>query len=254
MLNLFITSLTVVLVYKILVFFISLSLKRNDIADISWGISFILVAIVSLLRSKGENLTLFLLSTLVLIWGARLAARVALRNHGKNEDSRYQKLRKDFGKFFLVRSFLQVYILQGILAVLVAFPILVASENPSNLGWLSLFGLVIWLFGFFFEVVGDFQLDQFISKSENKGKVLKTGLWKYSRHPNYFGEITMWWGILLITLQSENSLLAMIGPLLITFLIIYVSGIPMLEKKYTGNTEYEDYKKTTSVLLPLPRK
>ncbi len=250
------TSILIVLCYKTLVFALSVFLKRNDIADVSWGISFILIAIVALLKNEGSNPTLVLLSLLITVWGLRLAIRIALRNRKKNEDSRYREMLAGSRKFFYLKSFLQVFILQGFLAILVSLPIIFVGVygNNQNLGILVLLGFLIWLLGFFFEVVGDWQLDQFIANPENKGKIMTQGFWKYSRHPNYFGEITMWWGIFVIALSTPNSLGAIIGPLSITFLIVFISGIPLLEEKYTGNKDYETYKQQTSILIPLPPK
>lgn len=251
MVNLLLTVTTIILGYKTFVFVLSIFLKRNDIADVSWGLSFILIVIVTLVYTSGLNLSLILVSTLVGIWGLRLSLRVATRNAAKKEDFRYKKIRES-GNFFFIRSFLQVYLLQGLLAIIVGFPIVHLGVNGAGkeLDHLSYLGLVVWLVGFFFETVADYQLDKFTSKTENKGKILKNGLWKYSRHPNYFGEITMWWGIFLISLSIQPGIYSIISPLTITFLITKVSGIPMLEEKYNGNKSYEDYRTKTSVLIP----
>jgi len=254
MVNLIISTLLVVLVYKTLVFLLSVFLKRNDVADVSWGISFVLIAIITLTHSIYPNPTLLLISTLITIWGFRLAFRIAVRNRKKKEDFRYVEMLKDSGKFFYLKSFLQVFLLQGLLAVLVSFPTLIAGTfgGSHNLGFLAFLGLALWIVGFFFEVVGDWQLDQFMKNPENKGKILNQGLWKYSRHPNYFGEIVMWWGIFLIVVAVPNGIWSIIGPLIISFLILFVSGIPLLEKKYRSNQAYKVYKRHTSTLIPLP--
>lgn len=254
MINLILISTFLVLVYKTLVFFLSLILNRNDIADVSWGLSFILITIVSILYAKNYSLAAILVSFLVLIWGVRLAVRIFLRNQKKKEDYRYAKLREE--KNFRLRSFFQVYVLQGLLAVLVSLPVIFAIyyAPAAGLSWLIYLGLLAWLIGFFFEAVGDYQLDKFLANPNNKGHVLQTGLWKYSRHPNYFGEIAMWWGIFLMAVSVPYGWVSVLGPVTITFLITKVSGIPMLEKKYAGNSEFEDYKKRTSVLIPLPNR
>lgn len=256
MINLILLSTVVVLIYKTIVFVLSLLLRRNDIADVSWGLSFILILVTSLNYTGNFNPLIALVSILVVIWGGRLAARIYLRNRVKKEDFRYQKLREEAGKNFLIRSFLQIYILQGLLAVAVSLPVIfiIYFGQEVGLGWLAYAGLIIWLVGFFFEAVGDYQLDKFLSQSENKGHLLQTGLWKYSRHPNYFGEVTMWWGIFLIAVSVPNGYLSILGPATITFLITKVSGVPMLEKKYIGNREFENYKSRTSVFFPLPQK
>lgn len=141
------------------------------------------------------------------------------------------------------------------LSVLVAIPVIGIIFFPVKfLNTLDYIGICIWVIGFFFEVVGDSQLDKFKNENKDKDEVLATGVWRYSRHPNYFGEITMWWGIFLVSLNNGNILLNLIGPLTITLLITKVSGIPMLEKRYRGNKKYEIYKEKTSVLIPLAPK
>ncbi len=254
MLNLVLITLLVVLLYKTLVFLLSLLFKRNDIADISWGTSFILVVLLTAFLTGSSSYKFLIISTLVLIWGIRLAVRIFIRNRAKKEDFRYKKIREETkGQLFYIRTFLQVYMLQGLLAVVVCLPIIVTGFYKSSLTLFSFIGIVIWIIGFIFESIGDYQLDEFKKSEKNKGKVLKTGLWKYSRHPNYFGEIVMWWGIFLISFPPV-WIITVLSPLTITFLITKVSGIPLLEKHYEGNLEFEEYKKHTSVLIPLPKR
>lgn len=254
MLTLLVLVVSIVLAYKSFVFLLSLKLKRNDIADASWGLAFILILLASIFLTGHQGLLITVISLLIFVWGFRLAIRIFLRNIKKSEDYRYAKMREE--KNFILKSFLQVYVLQGLLAILVSLPIIfiIYFGKDSSLNWLSYLGLTVWLIGFFFEAVGDLQLDQFIADPNNKGKIIQSGLWKYSRHPNYFGEITLWWGIYLIALSVPFGYLSIFGPAAITFLIIKVSGIPLLEKKYEGNSEFENYKKKTSVLVPLPNR
>jgi steroid 5-alpha reductase family enzyme len=228
---------------------------RNDIADVAWGSGFILVAVVSLIAGGVYSTRGLLVSGLVLIWGLRLALHIHSRNRGKGEDPRYRKWREEWGRWFVLRSFLQVFMLQGILLLLVAMPVIFANQAPAApLGWLDLPGLAIWLFGFGFEAVGDWQLLKFIRKPGNKGKLMTDGLWRYTRHPNYFGEVTLWWGIWLMTLTLPGDWLTIIGPLTITFLILKVSGIPMLEKPYEDRDDFKEYQRRTSAFFPLPPK
>ena len=131
---------------------------------------------------------------------------------------------------------------------------IISSQSQPNLNILDYAGALLWLFGFFFETVGDWQLAKFLEKKNSKEKVMKTGLWKYSRHPNYFGEVTMWWAVFLITTNSPLGFYGIISPLIISFLILFVSGVPLLEQKYAGDPEYEEYKKKTSKFIPLPPK
>ncbi len=239
-------------------FIISLFLKRNDIADIAWGPGIALAAWSSwVIAGQPFTLTTLVVLGLVSIWAARLGIRIFLKNSKKGEDPRYARWREAWGRTFYVRSYLQVYLLQGFLMVVVGYSAVHASlysiAVPEALTYI-VFGGAIWLVGFFFEVVGDWQLDRFITNPLNKGRLMRYGLWAYSRHPNYFGEITMWWGIWLIVLPLPLSLLALISPVTITLLICFVSGIPLLEASLAKHPEFAEYKRTTSVLIPWRQK
>jgi len=236
-------------------FVISLIKKRNDVADVAWGLGFVLIAWASFIISDNENWQGILVGILVSIWGIRLAWHINSRHKGKPEDSRYAVWRRDWGNYFLIRSYLQVFILQGIFLLIISTPIMLINKNATGeLNLLLIIGFVIWLIGFYFESVGDKQLANFIHNPENKGKLMTEGLWKYSRHPNYFGEVTQWWGIWLIALSVPYGWLAIIGPITITILILFVSGVPLLEKKYKGRNDFEAYKERTSIFIPLPPK
>jgi len=226
---------------------------RNDIADVAWGLGFTLVAVVSLVAGDVYSPRGLLVSGLVLAWGLRLALHIHNRNRGRGEDPRYRQWREEWGKWFVLRSFLQVFMLQGALLLLVAVPIVFVNTAPAGpLGWLDLLGLAVWLYGFGFEAVGDWQLLKFIRNPGNKGKLMTSGLWRYTRHPNYFGEVTLWWGIWLMTLCLPGGWLTIVGPLTITILILKVSGIPMLEKPYEDRADFQEYKRRTSAFFPLP--
>ena len=242
-------------VFVTLIFVMSLVLKRNDIADVAWGTGIFVVALVSFLSAPKSDLML-LLTVLAALWGLRLTLRIFLRNRKKGEDFRYRKWRKDWGKWFYVRSFFQVYMLQGFLMIVVGYSFIHASVfgGATSLGALSVFGVLVWATGYLFEVVGDWQLDSFIASKPRKGEILSTGLWNYSRHPNYFGEVVCWWGIWLTTVTLPMSFIALVSPLTITFLILKVSGIPMLEEGFLDNPNFQEYKKRTSAFFPLPPK
>jgi len=248
------TSLVLVLfVYMTMWFVVSLIKKRNDVADVAWGLGFTLMAWVSYFLSGSSGARGLLVGILVSVWGLRLAWHIHARNKGKAEDYRYLAWRKEWGKWFYIRSYLEVYLLQGALLFLIVLPVLIINKGISaTLGFLDLLGVVVWLFGFYFEAVGDAQLSRFIKNPANKGKLLRGGLWRYTRHPNYFGEVTQWWGIWLIALSVPSGMIGIIGPLTITFLILKVSGIPLLEKKMEENPDFADYKRKTSVFIPLP--
>ncbi len=238
-----------------LLFLLSVLVKRNDIADIAWGAGIFLVALISYITGPQTTVTV-LLTTIAGLWGMRLALRIFFRNLKKGEDFRYKQWRDTWGKWFYLRSLFQVYLFQGLLMIVIGYPFIHAAVYgaDSQLGILSVLGVAVWCVGYFFEVVSDYQLDVFIKNPTNKGAVMDQGLWQYSRHPNYFGEVTMWWGVWLITLSLPFGIFTIISPLVITFLILEVSGIPMLEKKFAGNPKFEEYKKRTSVFIPLPQK
>jgi steroid 5-alpha reductase family enzyme len=232
-------------------FILSLILKRNDVADVAWGTGIFIVALISYFTGEGSSLSL-LLTIIAGLWGLRLTTRIFLRNRRKAEDFRYKKWRDEWGRWFYLRSYLQVYLLQGFLMVVVGYSFVHVNVYGADVGLsaISYAGILIWVIGYFFEVVGDYQLDKFIHNPGNGGKIMSTGLWKYTRHPNYFGEVIMWWGIWLMIATVPISYIALISPLMITFLILKVSGIPMLEKAFADNPNFQEYKKRTNAFFP----
>ncbi len=247
----FVTLGIVLFAYVNVWFIVSLIKKRNDVADIAWGIGFVVLTWTSFFISGESGQRGVLVGILVCVWGLRLAFHIHTRNAGKSEDYRYAAWRKAWGDRFFVRSYGQVFLLQGLLLFVVALPILVINkrEGPA-IGLLDVAGVAVWLFGFVFETVGDAQLARFIADPANKGRLIQSGLWRYTRHPNYFGEVTLWWGLWLIALSVPFGWLAVIGPITITFLILKVSGIPMLEDKMEKNPDFAEYKERTSEFFP----
>lgn len=256
LLNSALTSFIGLFLYMNIFFVASVIKKRNDIADIAWGLGFIFISIITLFLEKNFGEKQILLNTLILLWGLRLAFQIYLRNRNKKEDFRYKKWRKDWKEKFYLKTYFQVFMLQGLFLFIISLPIIINnSSNAADLNLISFFGLIIWIIGYFFEAVGDWQLYIFKKSPHKEGEIMNHGLWKYTRHPNYFGEVTMWWGIFLISLEFQYWYLGILSPILITFLILKVSGIPLLEKKYIGNKNFELYKKRTSVFLPwFPKK
>ncbi len=237
--------------YMIILFIISILRANNSIADIAWGPGFVLAGLTAFFYHEAFGPRNFLVMFLLAVWGFRLGIRIYLRNRGQAEDWRYKKWRDEWGRMFFLRSFFQVFILQGILLILNMSPVLIVhSQKSGSLSWLDAIGLAIWIIGFIFEAVGDWQLDRFLKDKTNRGKVMDRGLWRYTRHPNYFGEVTMWWGLFVIALASPFGWLGVVGPLIISYLILFVSGIPMTELGMAGDAAFEAYKKRTSVFIP----
>lgn len=234
-------------------FLVSLVKKRNDVADIAWGLGFVLLAWSSFFLADETSWRGFLVCVVVSIWGVRLAWHIYKRNKDKTEDYRYLAWRRKWGKFFYLRSYLQVFLLQGFFLFLISLPILFVNfGNGPDLGWLDILGFSVWAVGFLFEAIGDAQLAKFIKNPDNKNKIMQSGLWAYTRHPNYFGEVVGWWGLWLVAASEPGGWVAFIGPLIITVLILKVSGIPMLEKKLEKNQDFIKYKQRVSVFFPLP--
>lgn len=235
-------------IYMTLLFFLALARRDNSIVDIAWGGGFTLVAWqTDLYYAHPWSL---LAAILISIWGLRLALYIGLRNRRqKSEDWRYAQWRRDWGKWFVPRSYLQVFMLQGFLMWLIALP-LMQRPGSERLIWFQYLGVLIWLFGFLWETIGDWQLQRFKSDPQNKGKIMTSGLWGLSRHPNYFGEIVLWWGFFLFALPFGKWWLSLISPITITWLLTRVSGVPMLEKKYKDNPAFKAYAKKTPPLFP----
>jgi len=246
-----------VMIYMTAMFFFAWYRKDNSIADVAWGVGLIMIAWYAIATFALPSLAQVIVTVLVIVWGVRLSTHIYLRNKGKGEDYRYAQWRRAWGKWFLLRSYWQVFVLQGLLMLLVASPILVTNTTSYFAGgeWMLWLGVSIWICGFVFESVGDYQLKQFVKSNPISGKIFTQGLWKYTRHPNYFGEVVMWWGIGLIAWVASFSWVVWIGPITITILIRFVSGVPMLERKYIDNQVYQSYVQRTNALFPWkPRK
>lgn len=248
--------------YMNIAFIVSLIRRDNGTADIFYGGGFIIISVITYYLTYYKPLS-FILMLLILAWGIRLAVRITFRNHGKPEDYRYKKYRDEWGKFFIPRSYLQIYMLQGLVIYLISFPIIFLGIFGSYFYFLPIliFGITLWTIGFLFESVADLQLDRFIKNPVNKRELLTKGLWKYSRHPNYFGEALMWWAIAIFSIGGIyftfglKSLIVLISPVLITQTLLKYSGVPMLEKKAQEKTGWQEYKRKTNMFFPwFPKK
>lgn len=244
-----------IFIYFLSFFVVGTIVKNNSIVDIGWGIGFVFVAWYRLITDASATLPVYLMTLLISIWGLRLFYHILKRNRGKGEDFRYAKWRQDWGKWLIPRAFFQIYMLQGFFMFVIALPvILVPTEDIGFSLILGLLGPLVWVKGFFFEAVGDHQLKVFLRDPANRGQLMTTGLWRYTRHPNYFGEATMWWGIFLLALAGGAPLITILSPITITFLLVKVSGVPLLEESMKKKPGYEEYAKRTSVFVPwLPK-
>lgn len=242
--------------YMTLASFLALAWRDNGIADIAYGGAFILLAASAYMLGPQAPLALFL-TCIVSVWALRLSYRITRRHRGKPEDFRYAAWRAAWGRWFVVRSYVQIYLLQGAIASIIAAPVVAASLTGAAASPVSFVaGFAAWLIGFAFEVVGDAQLDRFVARPEHRGMLMTTGLWRYSRHPNYFGEALMWWGIAIIACGALTpaagalAFLVFASPVLITFLLLKVSGVPLLEAKLSQHPAWDAYARATNAFVP----
>ena len=228
--------------------------KTDLVTDISYGLTFVIIAGAQLLRVPNPSLLQILMNVLVIIWGVRLAGYLFVRILKTKRDARFDGVREN------PRKFLGFWALQAVTVPLVMLPVTVGSgvQDESPLSVVQALGLMISLLGLVIETVADTQKFRFKNDPANKDRWVDVGLWKYARHPNYFGEMLVWWGLLIampVTISLGGFVLAMIGPLFISFLLLFVSGVPPLEKRYRekfkGNKQYAEYVRSTSLLVPV---
>jgi steroid 5-alpha reductase family enzyme len=256
--HIFLQAFLVIMSLMAILWVVSIMLKNVSIVDLFWGFGFVLIAAFYFLHTEGFEPRKILITIIVALWGFRLSAYLAWRNIGKGEDFRYKEFRKKYGeKRYWWISFFQTFLLQGVLMWLISAPLLGAQYSIQNkaLGILDYSGTALWTIGFIFETGGDLQLAFFRADPLNIGKVLNTGFWKLTRHPNYFGDSAVWWGYGLICL-SAGSYLPVLGSVLMTALIIKVSGVALLEKSLKEQKpEYKEYIESTSAFFPwFPKK
>lgn len=245
----YLTGILVALIFFSALYLIAQKINNNSIVDMGWGPGFALIAWVLWLLIPDYP---FYLTLLVSLWALRLFWHIGLRNWGKPEDFRYQDMRKNWGDRQRIKAFTNVFMLQATLQLMIALSYMgVTSEINTFI--LVVLGSLIFAFGLTFEAIGDWQLSNFV-KTKKPGQVMTTGLWRYTRHPNYFGEATLWWGIYLVALGFGAPLWTIISPITITVLVRYVSGVPLLEKKYADNPAFKAYAETTSIFIPMKPK
>jgi steroid 5-alpha reductase family enzyme len=239
-------------------YYFGLRWRRNDLADVVWGLGFIVIAWTGAIAGGHltTSWTVVLVNLLVTIWGLRLAYHIGQRfRHSKQEDKRYQEQRQGWGKDQAWHSLINVFLPQGALMLVVSLPVTLVNANaPATAGWLVWVGMLIWLFGFIYEATGDRQLKGFLNDPTHRGQIMMAGLWQYSRHPNYFGEVTQWWGLAIVALSVPYGWIGLLGAATITYLITRVSGVPLAEASMNGRPEWEAYKRHTPALIPWPRR
>ena len=253
--EIYLSALGIILIGMWALWIISVILKNVSIVDLFWGVGVAAVAWIYFALSEGYETRKLLVAALATIWGARLSLYLARRNIGKGEDFRYRASRERYGKKYWWLSFFQTFIFQGIGMWIISIPLLVAQFNatPSRLTVLDIAGVVVWGVGFYFEAVGDWQLMRFKADPENKGKLLDAGLWRYTRHPNYFGDAAVWWGYFLIAAATPDGWMTVYAPLLMTFLLVRVFGAAQIERTLKASKPgYAEYVARTSAFIPLP--
>ncbi len=235
---------------------LSVIIKNASIVDIVWGAGFAITSWVLALTVDGDSGRQVLLAIMVGVWGTRLAVYLAKRNIGHGEDWRYKAMRKKAGKKFPVSSLITVFGLQGVLMWVVSLPVQFGNGDSSpGVGPLAVIGIMVWLVGLSFEAIGDLQLSRFKKNPANTGKVMDSGLWSLTRHPNYFGDALLWWGIGIVGAETGSGVIGFVGPFVMTFFLLRVSGVPMLERSLSKRREgYAEYVARTSPFFPRPPK
>lgn len=248
------TSALVIAAVMVITWIASLVRRDAGIVDPVWPLGFAAVAITALVAGDGDAGRRILVAVLVCAWGLRLSWYLLRRNlRAGEEDFRYRAMRERRGRNFWIISLVTVFLLQGVLMWIVSLPVQLSATGGRGLGWLAIAGTAAWAVGLGFEAIGDAQLARFKRDPANRGRVLDTGLWRYTRHPNYFGDCVVWWGIFLVAAESGIGAWGVVGPLLMTLLLVKVSGAALLERDIgTRRPGYADYARRTSGFIPRP--
>jgi steroid 5-alpha reductase family enzyme len=252
--NIYLFTLLISFAIQTFFFFFASLFKTDKLTDLSYGLSFIALAWYLLSRLDNPELHQIILTLMITLWGVRIVSYLFIRILKMGKDTRFDQLRNN------VLEFAKFWILQALSVWIIMLPTIFVLTTTSDRGCniITFIGLMIFLFGLVIETVADWQKFVFKNKKSNRDKLITDGIWKYSRHPNYFGEMTLWWGIFIFStnFMTKDDSWLVVGPLFISFLLMFVSGIPLLEKKYDvkykKNKKYRDYRKKTSLLIPLP--
>ena len=234
-------------------YFIARFFRRTDIVDMVWWLSYGLIALMLFVFFSPSSLALLPL-TFVLLWSLRLVSHIIVRLIRHNEDARYAAFRISWWQYFFLKSYLYIFLLQWFFIAIISLPLLFLFTTSISLTPLFIIGAMLWIVWFLCEYFADRQMNEFRANKNNAGKIIQSWLWKYSRHPNYFGELVMWWSLWIMSVQSSMSIVGILSPLLLSYIIIFITGIPMLEASLAKRKWFEAYKKSTSILIPLPRK
>jgi steroid 5-alpha reductase family enzyme len=261
-----VTAAAVVVVMAV-TFAVAQRLGRHAVVDVTWGLGFAVIAVVSwsmsrqvehqILVAAGSDpptaLRAWIALGLTVVWGLRLATHIALRSRGRGEDPRYEELMARAPGNPKWHAFTRIYLTQGAVMWIVSLPVQMSMFELWFVGWVAWAGVGVWALGMFFETVGDWQLTRFRNDPSKKGAVLDTGLWRYTRHPNYFGDACAWWGLFLVAADAWPGVVTVFAPLLMTWLLAKGTGKPLLEKDMASRRpRYADYVRRTSGFVPLP--
>jgi steroid 5-alpha reductase family enzyme len=248
-------SLGAALAVLLVTFAFGVAMGKHRVVDIAWGLAFSAIAVTTYAMSSGHGDAgrRAVVTALTVIWGVRLAGHIFLRARGADEDPRYQAMLSKATGNRNVYALTRVYLLQAVIAWFVSLPVQVAQYDPNPLAWWAAFGIAVWAVGFVFESVGDWQLTRFKADPSNKGKVLDIGLWRYTRHPNYFGDACVWWGLYLLAVGTWWGAATILSPIAMTYFLAGKTGRPLMDEHMMNTRpEYADYTKRTSGFIPRP--
>ena len=245
------SSAIVIVGVLVVTFFIGERLGRHNVVDVSWGLAFAAVSVISAALGDSDVARRWLLAGLTCVWGVRLAGYLTIRSRGHGEDPRYQALlaKAKGSRLFAVLS--RIYLLQGVLIWFISLPLQLSATLPEGFSWWAGAGVALWLLGLAFEAIGDAQLRAFKRQPGHRGTIMQQGLWRYTRHPNYFGDACVWWGLYLVALTGGPEVLLTIGsPIVMSTLLIRVSGKSLLEQHMAQRPGYAEYVRRTSGFIP----
>ena len=247
-------SLLAVAILMAVTAFVGRRQGRVSVVDTAWGLGFVVVALVAAVVGDGPLWRRLLVLLLVAVWGGRLARHMHTRNRGKGEDPRYEAMLADQpGDPFLV-AVRKVYLVQGAAVWFVSIPLQVSAASGDGLVVVAVLGAAVWLLGVVFEAVGDAQLARFKADARNKGTVMDRGLWGWTRHPNYFGDSAVWWGLYLVAASAWPGVLTVLSPVVMTYFLVFATGARLLEKEMSKRPGYPEYQQRTSYFIPRPPK